>query len=65
MRIYVRILTRTSSIPEQHKYTTLQRDDTTKKRIYYTSIRTGYIEPKKFLRLPALSDSPETATENT
>jgi hypothetical protein len=64
MRIYVRILTRTSSIPELYKYITLQRDDTTKKGIYYNSIPTRYIEPK-FIRPPALSDSPETATENT
>jgi hypothetical protein len=64
MRIYVRILTHISSIPEQHKYITLHRDETTKKGIYYTSIRTGYREPK-FIRLPALSDSPSTATKNT
>jgi len=31
MKVYGSILTRNSSIPEQHKDTTPQRDDTTKK----------------------------------
>ena len=55
----------TSYIPDSTNILHYKGMTQPKKRIYYTSIYTGYIEPKKFIRFPALSDSPETATENT